>query len=740
MPKKLCLCLLILALLLTCFSALADVKNADITIGGPSSNLPETVRSLAATNDTLYMLTQNNGLYAFSKQTGETAPLALEGIRAPIAADGETLYSLDMASGLLSPIEGESIQLDWSVFKSEEPYAYQAHTAFFMDGLFYVQTGCADTDDWRLRALYRFNLETGAGEWLYTGRDMPGICAYKDGKLLMLRIDEDKYYASAMPNPADAPSIQVFNPNTKAFEETLHFIQGYGFGGLAYSAEKDTLYLSTGDGVMQKRGNAAFEQLTYLPVSHVVTDARAILLGNSHYALFGSSTVYIRSLDPNDKPAYTLKVQNTHFENEGREGYLAFTKKYPDVTVVCDDNGIYTLAEDIYQDMQRKDAADIYMLYYLGELESLINKGYCVDLTDNSVIASTVDAMYPHMTASVFNAGKVYGVPYRSYLPGIWAYSPSVLKALNLAEADLPTNLSEFMDFIIAWAEDYSLNYPDINLVDHQYFKWRNKLMGMIFENQIAYCHAQGIPITFETPELLELLNKLDAMTDIFKDLDPTDAELENGMSWSSEDPLESLFLFDYEMLSTERMNVQECVPLQMNYIGDVPMVNPLDMEVLVVNPYSKNRDMAVKFLEEMAANLDPKVKIILTPGADEPVENADYETTIASFEEHIGLLKANFEKAPEHEKKNFETEIEDYQRRFDWVKENSRYTVTKENIEAYRDMAQTFIPMEGGVSIFFGSPNLRTAYERYFKQQMNAEQYIIETEKILKKMHNENQ
>jgi|GEM_PF-1661058 len=757
MFKKLLALALALMLAFSCLSALAEVKNADIVVDNENKgygDIPSYVESIATTKAGVYALTYGEGtaIYFWDAVTGEMKSYPIEAAyNLRLVGGADTLYTLSVESGLLSPVVfGEDaatldkdIQLDWAVVLpngyDQMEYYLQIYSAFFSGDSLYLLTSRTDTDDWYSHVLYHFNMETGAGEQIYMGKDMGTACAYKDGKLLGYRFDEDRYYLSNGTDTSAAPAIWVFDPAKKAYTEELFKLDTdrNNYGGLAYSTQRDTIYLAGNGGLMFKAAGGELAQLNYLPISYVQSSSIGMLVGDTHYVISEYGGIYVRSLNPEDKPEKILKVAGGNFSWEGREGYLAFTKKYPDIPVVMNNDYLYK-AEDITTDMKTDNAADIYALSSSDVVSTLIAKGYCVDLTGDAVVAEAVKAMYPQFTSSFMPEGKVYALPYIAYLPGYLGYSPSVLNEIGLTEADLPTNFSEYLDLIADWADIYSLDYPNLSLMKDQWFTWREHLLNMALMQQIAYCNVKGTPITFNEPELIKLLNKIDSMASLFAEVDPEEQNNGGFISYySGGEAATSLLTNQYEMLSTNYYSGEDYVPLKLNYFDDVPMYNMLQLQVLVVNPNSKNQEVAMQFLREMAVNPNPILQIMLCPGYNEPIANPYYEQNVAFFNSHLENLHASLEAAEDADKKNYEDSIIEAREQLKLM-ERETYQVSLEQIEAYRADIDSLVAITDGYSVFASADTLSTTMALYLGGEMTAEAFIQDMEKTLRRIYSE--
>ena len=742
---------LTLVFMLTFGVGLAEVTRANISIDTEDTgvgDIPAVVYSTAVVGDTVYLAT-HEGLYTWSAQTGEIGKLALESCTYAIIGGSMGVYYLDTLSGSLFPIDfeglqatmGNAIALDWAIVfpgvasESVENATIprQVYTSFFIDNMLYLQLSASDIVDWQTSVLYRFDIETGKGEQLHAGQDMVSVCAYKDGKLLTIHFDQNEYVKSRE-DAKYLPCVQVFEPDTKRFTDELFKLTDTNAVALAYDATTDGIYFSRGNTVMYKTSNAELKVLSYLPLSRVDRFAQGMLIGNLFYGLYIPDRLLVRALSPENRPNDTLRVAGALFEWEGRLGYWEFTNKYPDVSVVSLDYGRGWDAEDVFLDMKTDTAADIYILSSIDSLEMLIEKDYCADLTDKAIIFDAVKAMYPHLTDYCFKDGKLYALPFHFYPEEIWAYSPSLLEEIGLTHDDLPTTFSGFLDFIVEWVEIYSPDFPHLKLAEYQSHKWRDDLVLKIFRQQISYCISKEIPVTFDTPEMRALLTKLDSIASVLAQLDSSEA---TNNIFAEDTPLTGLFSLGHPLLGPNYSHFADYIPLRMSYIEDAPMFTLLNTMLLIVNPASPNQELAKNLLAELATNIEPPFRIMLEPNYNEPLISIYGQNQVTFYEQLVKEKQAAYDAADEAEKKTASDVLEDAKRQLNKA-EDEKYGISIAQIEAYRNLAHTVLPMTGEHSFFVRAENLSTLFSRYFGQQITADQYITETEKVLQRMYSE--
>lgn len=749
--KKWLSLVLVLCLLLPC-AALASATSVDLSLDKGTVALEEGalpyIESTFAYGGKLYMTSPNSemALYVWSPETGAVTQLPIEGVTsAAVLADGEKLYLFDNWQGTLSTATltedglkaGEALPLDAGAFMRQDgEYSYggQVYSIVTVDGQVYLLADAENDEDYDSRRLFRLDLATGKMELLFSGKGILSMSGYKDGSLLCMIFDRDSYYSSEQ-SPSALPKVQVFDLKTRALGATVVSLASTSGAGLAYDADSDIIYLCTGEGLYRKAGQGELELVNYLPLSYYGDNMRGILIGAGHYALTDWSGIYIRSTNPADKPSTVLRVSGVSFGWDGREGYDAFMKKHPEVAVNSNTDKWFNTPEAMYQDFMTDTAADIYSVSDISMLQTLIRKGYAKDLGSSQVLSDAVKGMYPHMTSSFYQDGKLYAFPFMVYGSGQWAYSPYVLSELGLTEADLPKTISELIDFIVDWVDIYSFEHQQLDLFWQQYQKTRDLLLGMIFQQQIAWCEKTGTPLTFDTPEVTALLQKLDEVSSIISDLDPSEEEMNAGWSWSSDDKMKALFTADFYLFDNYMGSNYDYTPLPVGLSEAIPTMYPLQMQLLFVNPNTKHFDLAASLLEEIALHMRPRDRIQVFPDANEPVENTYYEKDKQYYDEYVqGLQKSIEDAKDEAEKKQLEQSLADSQ---EWAKsiEANRYEISDNMIAQYRAMAENVLPAANMYTAFFSSEELSSLFQRLSAQQMTGEQFIRETEKILRKM-----
>lgn len=755
--KKMLLLAMILCLLAPC-AAWAAVVSADLPVdrngSGEDGMLPY-IESAFTYGGKLYMTARNNemALYVWSPETGETQKLALQTENEPtIVTDGQAIFQLDSWSGSLNAATlsdegltvGEALPFDTSLLMRQDgeySYGVQTFGRVLVDGQIYLLTSAEDDSDYYSRCLYRVDTATGQTEKLYTGKGISAITRYQGGKLLCLVFDQDAYYQNYdyTTGKADAslmPKLQVFDMETRTLSDALLVLPVTQVKGLAYDPAKDIIYFAAEDGLYRKTAQGEPEHVNYLPGSGLSDSAAGLLIGSEYYVLADYSGVYIRSTDPKDKPETVLRVSGTSFDWTGREGYLAFTKKHPEVAVTASTSQWFSTAEALYQDFMTDTAADIYAINDTGILETLIRKGYATDMSGSQILSDLAKRMYPHMIGSFFKDDKLYAFPNQVYGYSQWAYSPSVLAEIGLTEDDLPKSILELIDFIVDWVDIYSLEHQQLDLFRDQYGPTREMLLSLIFQQQIAWCAQTGTPFTFDTPQMLALLNKVDEVASILSDLDP-DEQRSTGIirSWSDSEKITALFTMDYTLFGGYRGEGYDYVPLSIGLSQDMPMLNIIQMELLFMNPNTAHPDLAVALIEELAANADKSMLIQLCPDENTPIENSWYKQQKQSFDEYVQQLNESLQNAKdEAEKKQFEDVLNNLD---DWAQsiERERYQVSEEMIAQYRQTALNVFPLGNTYSSFYASEDLLALLQRMQAQQISGEQFIRETEKILRKM-----
>ena len=607
----------------------------------------------------------------------------------------------------------------------------------------------ADEMDWDKLTLYGIDLTTGKATAAMSDT-ISGLSLYKDGLLMARWYDWEEMYddRGQMIRTPEIVSINPANGETTM----LASLPNANAGALVYDLKSDSVYFSDSSYVYRFDNSfSAPETVGYLIGGGNGRAGSKAVLYRDHYLISDwSDENYILSatIDPSLLPSRTLRVANSWYADES---IRAFAKEHPDVAIeYVNDLSSYT-AEFYQSHMTSPQAADVYSLGlpYMP-YAALLHYGVLADLSSSETLMDLVSGMYPNMTDEYLLDGKLYGLPVYMYAQ-MYGYYPKAFEKVGLTEEDVPTTFGELLDFIVNWYYDYYDDYPEISL-----FEWspdlRSSFVSLLFQQQVITCEARGEALTFRTPAIQQLLNRLDNQETktVFDALGPKRDEsgsmIISYVSAAVEEPT-ALFSNYYDPLPSmyQSWNPPEPMPMRVSEEDD-PAIQT-NLTLMVINRASQNQDLAMELLEYIAQNLQVDLLTTMRPDVNDPIEvsyyqeNIEYyQKTIAEYEAEVAKLK----EAGESEDENA-ISISDYEEMIGWYKENlarmeeeDRWAFSEKDVAYYKEHIAPYLVVSAS-SIFSGEDNpASNLMQMYIDGARDANFFVSEIDRIVNMMQQE--
>ncbi len=726
--------------------AAAEIIGGSVAIAGTDNEQPYYFSSLCTMGDHLYAADYGNifeldpevpgGIKAIYALPLEDMTYSVEGEEymiadspQAIASDGKDLYVFFQSRQL------RRCTLDQEVASFSDPIASigAADDDWFNLGGMVIQDGAAyllissPDDSWGKYDLWEIQLSDGATR-LITSGGLTSMCSYQPGTLLIRYWDQEEAYSGP---EVIMPTLCSLDIATGELTELLSLSDSQQ-GCLAYDPETDTIYTASDDSLYRHVALGEQETCAYLNLQYLNSSSSSALLNGKYYTIDNNGGTFIcADTDPANMPDRALRIAQSYKDNT----MVAFMEAHPEIPVVTMDTGAYS-ADLIAQSMAAgDDSADIYVVNVSwGGFDQLRNKGYCVDLSNSTILMEQVARMNPTLTAPFFQDDHLWAFPSSAYANG-FGYSPGVMEKIGMTEDELPTTLLEFMDFAVDWLNDYAYDYADLTLLESVY-DIRGQLFNQVVNSYVAYYAATDQELDFDTPLMRKLLAKLDEVSPRLEEMNPKDTS--NGIiTYSSSDNLPSSLLTEYLSYNPQEYSFHwDYQPLLLPLDEGMDPAIPMSMEVYLINPNSKNADLAVTFLEYAAQNMSSSLEITLCPDANDPVEDPNSLRNIASTQQDIDDLKAQIETADEEQKRDLQDTLSWMQ---EWLttQEENKYAISAESIATYREI-EPYLYVSTS-SIF---ANITTdgsqLLQRYMDGQMSSEQFIKDFNRIIRMMQME--
>ena len=762
MLKKACAIISVLILLVSAHaSAWAAPGDAVLFQQMQNATNANRAESLAAVGDTLYLLSQS-GLYAWKPGdaepklvTDKIIPQYMSGQWEELSKEDQEryqnsanflfsyeakLYGLNTMRGTLLQFDitadgvnvSEAAQLDWKdMFIKNADYSYtrQIFSAALLPGRLYLLVQ-QPNDSWNEYDLLTFDLNSGT----YTKVSAPNvhsIAAYQNNQLLCNVYDWENMYTSN--GERIYPALSVLDTATSALTKLTDFPTEQ-VGGLAFDAVSGMVYaLGRGELYGYKPGGA-FESVAYMPVDYPGDQLPAAVLAGGYYAAIPDyGSVFVRNTDPALKSDRVLRIAGGYSD----EVTKAFQAVHSEIPVVFSENTSFS-AEQIAQDMvSATSSADLYMLSLsYGGFSSLREKGYVSDLSGSAILTDAVSKMYPQFVQAIYKDGNLIAFPYQFYSNAM-GYSPEVLKEIGIEQP--PKTIAELIDLYVEWVENYSTEFGNYTLQENVY-DIRRELINTALMGYFSHYARTGEELKFDTPLFKSLLEKIDEAMPVLEELNPSEGEQQGStVVYSSDEPATPTSLF------TSNLSIN---PQQYNdNRGYEPLLLALDegmeptcfaqIQVYVINPNSKNKDMALTYLEYLAQNMPKELAITLNPDINAPVETPEYAKMIENAKKQLEDLKAQLNTAKPEEQKMLEDNIKSLEGYISWQEAN-RYTISESTIAKYRSLVPYICVDTQNLDFLTSSPEATTLLQRFLQGEMNSQQFLKEFDRKLQMMRME--
>lgn len=656
-------------------------------------------------------------------------------------SDGERLMSLNMITGKLFVLKEADGKLDYEDVATISDMTLFRHVG---DDYTYLITpqGRAVVGGKLLWLLQDWDDATGMSQNrllvidLASGdvkssqvKAVQSVATYKDGKALITVRDDMDVYDSKTDTYKPA-SIQAYDPATDTAEEIGQLQASFRVFGNVYSEAFDALVWVNNNRVTGLKGLKEEKQYGYMP-----GDSDNLFVYGDTLIMPVSDAIYVRTLSEDFRTDESVTVYGGYMDNGAR----LFAERYPQVPVYMSDN-YYDTTEKLTQAMVTgENAMDVLrMSSNTSAFTTLRNKNYCADLSESQIITDYVNSLYPHFAEAVKKDGKVIAVPMNAYSYDGWFVNKRVMEDMGLTMEDIPTNLVELCDFATRWNDEWVDEYPSYTLLEYV-SDYRSAMLNMMMNAYVQYCTAKKQEIDFASDMFRQLMDALEKMNV---------KELDRGANTSNEDETtyrQGLLMCDNNLVGSfeDYSDTEDAwrlfVPMKLT--ADADFVTGAEVEIVFVNPGSKNKAAAIHLIECMIEKMNDYSAYTLRADKTEPVLNENYDDMVAEQEKYLAQLKEDYEKADEADKKEYQAMIESQEQ---WMStmDQYRYRISPEGIAWYvqNTVPATFV-LEPSILERSDSEAVGAFYmlrERYAAGQIKLDQFIREMNSKIQMMQME--
>lgn len=361
---------------------------------------------------------------------------------------------------------------------------------------------------------------------------------------------------------------------------------------------------------------------------------------------------------------------------------------------------------------------------------TLMEKGYCLDLSESTVLTAAVQRMHPSIAAEAIADGHLYAIPASIYFKYCRIIEKTWLNA-GYTTDDVPQSFPEFLDFLSAWCDRIEAD-PEANIVaisgwgedSYSSATYIANLAEVLINEVIMQYQYADEKLSFNTPEIIALLNRC---TVIGERLFQLESKHYNAA------------LFEEIGGSLWPEKASSVVFFRLN--DEQPKLINATLNMWAINASSSNAEKAVELLEKAATVIDdPSAYDDLFLYQDaQPRLDPDYEKNLDHWtaeKENVASLLQN-ENLDADTREDLEKEVQKYQDCIDFT-EDHKWLVTPEQLEDYKAAVDyLYFPP---INIFHQSSEGYEALDDLYKQfgygKVTAEQFVQRLDQIATMMY----
>lgn len=266
-----------------------------------------------------------------------------------------------------------------------------------------------------------------------------------------------------------------------------------------------------------------------------------------------------------------------------------------------------------------------------GNVDSLLDKGYYVDLSDHDSISAYVQNLYSTWRDECLRGNEIVGIPIG--MRNIETFMVNLELWEEEGLGDHPKTYDELFDCIREWD---SLGVLDeVPLFDRSMSSY-GTLHNRIMVDYMGKCKREGRPIVFEDETLLHLLSRLEDVRPI---LEAHDARNISGDGLFFEGIISNIIhitaLYKFEVTADN----STFVPLPLGLTDEEDCVESVFFTMLVVNPNSQRQELAKAYLAYLAEHPTMWTRCYLLQGGPVGVREKGYENLDEQYEQLVSEL-----------------------------------------------------------------------------------------------------
>lgn len=422
----------------------------------------------------------------------------------------------------------------------------------------------------------------------------------------------------------------------------------------------------------------------------------------------------------------------------------SFVAAHPDVVITVDTHYYKNTGEMTSEMLLGTFDSDVFRLDSIGiDYQSIMEKGYCLDLSGSEIIQNAIQNLYPVYADQCLKNGKIYAVPTGGQL-NYYLIDTDTLAEAGMGGVEIPDTFPEFLDFVEAWNARLEDDPGDIALCamvfwDESDFNrvggYTYYLVDFLLENHILQKSFAGEPLRFNEPEVVELLKRC---YQLGHELDLNDPAYNANKSILGQGA-GGFMARDGSAFLCLRLN------------EDQPKLIEVYLDMVAANARTAHPELCIEMLEDMAGdnNLTSELEIEMwtflyqNAGLMPSKRHDENVATSQRFLDWVknALANENLSAADRYElEEELKRREEDLQEAI--ASEDGKWVVTQEQLDIYRSYTDyLYVPMPG---VFNGSgaeqaKTFEQLKSRFVAGQMTAEELVNELDRVAEMIEREN-
>lgn len=414
---------------------------------------------------------------------------------------------------------------------------------------------------------------------------------------------------------ADSNDVQICMLDTTTDQRTvLQTISGKEGrpANFAYDIPNAKLYYNLNGQIFEMDATGKTTLVALFPFQDI---QGLFLLSGNQIGAWTTEAWELRTIDPNAKDNIVKLSLYGGLNNSLIEDFM---RANPSISIVDADSDV-SLIDTV---LTKSSTPDVLFMHTMTDSAfiDLCERGYLLPL-ESEAVQSVISKMYPDVVKSVTSNGSVVALPISQTTQPMLGIDMAVWNEMNLGNA--PTTWDEMFDLIERWPEilkDHrfvSLFNPELINDDARYVLFRRMLNDYEY-----YRRDQSEPTGYNTEIFRHLLDRFSAIDfrEVFK---PQLASANQTLMISDLSP-------------SARTVDEEMTPLALKVSEGAQSYMATTLNVVAINPYSKNIEAAKAFVDYCAESLDPLARVELMPDENAPLRPDNYDRTLESQKEIV--------------------------------------------------------------------------------------------------------